>query len=234
MKLILNIGGNALEISSSLDKRCNDSTDLNDLYSPISNILKQSDNLSESTLMSDIENHLFVKITDAEIPTFIIPIKPWWAKDLFDRELAEQVLWGAKEEIAFRRELVYYRSSKASGGLKAPGRILWYVSQDDGYHGVGAIRAISQIVEIIIDKPKNLYRRFRRLGVYTFKDVLKTASNDYEMEVMAIRFRHTELFKNPIEYKEVERIIDKKPQVWGPSKIDSEKFATIYHHEMMV
>jgi GNAT superfamily N-acetyltransferase len=114
---------------------------------------------------ADIEHFLFpAKIIDAEIPTFIIPIQARWAKDLFDEELANQTLFGAKPELAFNREAVYYRSVKNSRGLKAPCRILWYVSgtqtegKGKGFSGVEAIRACSRLDEVIIGKPKELYQ----------------------------------------------------------------------------
>ncbi|MDJ0731750.1 MAG: GNAT family N-acetyltransferase, partial [Crocosphaera sp.] len=42
-----------------------------------------------------IERYLFpLKIIDHDIHNFIIPIQPIWAANLFDKELAEQTLWG--------------------------------------------------------------------------------------------------------------------------------------------
>ncbi|BAY46757.1 GCN5-related N-acetyltransferase [Scytonema sp. HK-05] len=153
---------------------------------------------------ADIEHFLFpAKIIDAEIPTFIIPIQARWAKDLFDEELANQTLFGAKPELAFNREAVYYRSVKNSRGLKAPCRILWYVSgtqtegKGKGFSGVEAIRACSRLDEVIIAKPKELYQRFQRLGVYTLSDILKI-NTDKDGNIMALRFSDIELFSSPV------------------------------------
>ncbi|MUG98679.1 GNAT family N-acetyltransferase [Scytonema sp. UIC 10036] len=59
-------------------------------YLPLANILTDRNFVSQPDIMTNIERMLYpAKITDAEIPTFIIPIQVWWAKDLFDKELAE-------------------------------------------------------------------------------------------------------------------------------------------------
>ncbi len=183
--------------------------------------------------MADIERMLYpAKITDAGIPNFIIPIQAWWAKDLFDKELAQEIIWGAKEELALRREVVYYRSKQASGGLKAPGRILWYVSKTGSGKNsssiLGAIRACSLLDEIVIAKPKDLHRRFRRLGIYSFKDVLKTARDDFNREIMAVKFSDTQLFKKPVELRDIEKILGRKISVRAPYKITTEGFRMIF------
>lgn len=204
------------------------------------NIFCLSESLNNQNLVHNIklsfelEKVLYpAKLTDAEIPCFIIPIQSWWAKDLFDKELAEQTLWGAKESLAFSREAVYYRSKQASGGLEAPGRILWYVSKSgssDSCSTLGAIRACSRLEEIVIGKSVELHKRFRRLGVYSFKDVLKTANNDFNREIMAIRFSDTELFKKPVELKNIEQIMGRKISVRAPYKLTSQEFFSLYNH----
>jgi hypothetical protein len=194
--------------------------------------------VNDSELAVNIERILYpAKITDAEIPSFIMPIQSWWAKDLFDKELAEQTLWGAQEELALRREVVYYRSKQASGGLKAPGRILWYVSKSGGGGSsstLGAIRACSRLDEIIIGKPRDLHKRFRRLGVYSFKNVLKTARDDFNREIMAVRFSDTELFKKPVELREIENILARKILVRAPYKLTSKEFTLLYDRGMFI
>jgi hypothetical protein len=199
----------------------------------LSNNLKIPGIQSSFDVITGIEQAIFPgKITDSLVPNFIIPIKPWWAKDLFDGELAEQVLWGANNILALRRELVYYRSRMASGGLEAPGRILWYVSQDKGFKKanvtLSAIRACSYIDEIIIDTPKSLYKKFKRLGIYEFDDLV-AVSKGQDKELMAIRFSNTELFKKPIGLKEAENLIGKNVHIQAPIKIDARSFELIYN-----
>ena len=62
----------------------------------------------------------------------------------------------------------------------------------------------------MIGKPKELYKRFRRLGIYKFKNVLQTAKNNFDRKIMAIKFSDTELFSKPIELIEIQQILEKK------------------------
>jgi predicted GNAT family acetyltransferase len=206
---------------------------LRNYLNALSDNLKLPEIQANLSVVAGIEQAIFPgKIVDSLIPNFIIPIRPWWAKDLFDEELAEQVIWGANNILALRRELVYYRSKMASGGLKAPGRILWYVSQDEGFKKAGvtlsAIRACSYIDEIIIDKPKVLYKKFKRLGVYEFDNLVEVAKGQ-DRELMAIRFSNTELFKKPVRLTEIEKLIGKNLHIQAPIKIDASIFELIYN-----
>ncbi|AVH70089.1 GNAT family N-acetyltransferase [Nostoc sp. 'Lobaria pulmonaria (5183) cyanobiont'] len=196
-----------------------------------------ADSLNTKNLITDvqasanIERFLFPgKIIDAQIPNFIIPIQPRWAKDLFDSDLARQTLFGSKIELAFNREAVYYRSVRNSRGLKAPSRIIWYVSQDDykSYCGISSVRACSFVDEIIIDQPKNLYQRFQRLGVYKLADIMNV-NQDKNGNIMAVRFSNTELFKYPINLKQVQKIINKKESFQSAYKISNDSFKKLYN-----
>ncbi|MEH2062606.1 MAG: GNAT family N-acetyltransferase [Nostoc sp.] len=196
-----------------------------------------ADSLNTNNLTTDvqasanIERFLFPgKIIDAEIPNFIIPIQPRWAQDLFDSNLASQTLFGSKIELAFNREAVYYRSVRNSRGLKAPCRIIWYVSQGDYnfYCGISSVRACSFLDEIIIDQPKNLYQRFQRLGVYKLADIMNV-NQDKDGNIMAIRFSNTELFKFPINFKQVQKIINKKESFQSICKISNDSFKKLYN-----
>ena len=234
LRINLALAQKSVEISSYIFQLCQQIGRGYEQYLPLVNLLADPNSINNTILMADIEKTIYpAKITDATIPTFIIPIKPWWAQNLFDKELAEATLWGAKEELALRRELVYYRSKQPSVGLEAPGRILWYVSKDPDVKNsssiVGAIRACSRLDEIVIGKPKDLYKRFRRLGIYEFQNVLKTAKGNLHQEIMAIKFSDTELFCKPIELKEIEKIIGRKIAVRTPYKITSNAFGMIYN-----
>lgn len=182
---------------------------------------------------ADIEKLFYpAKITDASLPCFIISIKPGWALELFDEMLANQTMYGAKSELALHNEQVYYRSTRNAGKLKAPGRILWYISK--GSHlGSGAIRAYSTLDEILIDFPKKLYGKFKRLGIYDWKNIYEDlAKKNLENCVMALRFSNTELLQNPIECSELNKIINAhngKINLLSPSLISAQAFADIYN-----
>jgi len=202
-----------------------------DFCSQIADTLKQ-ENIGETILR--IEQLLFpAKIIDADIPNFIIPIKPQWAQNLFDEELANQTLFGCQKiSLALNREAVYYKSKKAPKNLKPGviGRILWYVSldKDKGYNRVKAIRACSRLDEVIIDKPKNLYSLFRDLGIYELKNVFNVANNNPEKDIMAIRFSDTELFKKPVPLQKIQQVLNKQMTMQSPINITPESFAIIY------
>jgi hypothetical protein len=199
----------------------------------ISEALIKPNSVNDIQLLSEIERSLYpAKILDAEIPNFIVPIRPEWAENLFDEELAKQNIFGAEKELALKREVVYYRSARNSGGLTAPGRILWYVSEGKipgHYYQAKSIRACSRLDEIIIDKPKALFHRFRRLGVYTFSDVLKTAKGDPEKEIMAIKFSDTEIFSKPIPFADIQEILEKTITLQSPYKISSKELEKVYN-----
>jgi len=178
----------------------------------------------------EVERHIWpAKLLDADVPCFIVPIKAEWALQLFDPEIGNQDLLGATE-LVFNRELVYYRS-KRPGVLRAPGRILWYVSSNDDYVGTGHIRACSYIDEVTIGKPKDLYKKFRRLGVYQWKNVFDTAKNNLEQEIMALTFSDTHLLEQSLEWKLFQKILTShsiKTNLQSPVSIGSGVFNDIY------
>ncbi|MBD1903943.1 GNAT family N-acetyltransferase [Funiculus sociatus GB2-A5] len=184
----------------------------------------------------DIERFLFpAKIIDAEIPTFIIPIQPRWAADLFDEKLANQAILGRKPELAFNCEAVYYRSVKNSRGLQAPCRILWYVSgtqkkvgKGKGYYELQSVRACSYVDEVVVGKPKELYQRFQRLGVYKLSDI-DQVNQDKHGNIMAICFSDIELFDIPITSEQLRQFSEKNLSFLCPEKISPECFIKVYN-----
>lgn len=172
-----------------------------------SEILKSKEADDVATL-SELEHLMWpTKILDAGIPSFIVPIKPFWAQHLFDEGLASQDLFGAQEDLALNRESVYYRSRKNAGTLQAPSRILWYVSTDPSIYGSGRIRACSRLNEIVVDDPKLVFRRFKRLGIYDWGKVSEIAERDEKKQVMALRFDDTELLPNPLVWDKLGDIL---------------------------
>ena len=111
-----------------------------------------------------------------------------------------QTLFTRNDELGISREPIYF-SGAAKGSLEPPARILWYVSKDGMRVGTGAIRATSQLVELRVGRPLDLYGRFSNLGVYRRENVLELGAKG--KSIMALRFIDTELFKNPISYLEL-------------------------------
>ncbi len=207
----------------------------------LANSLNNENIVIDAQKSVDIERFLFpTKIINSENPTFIIPIQPRWASCLFDEHLATQMLpldgFGAKPELAFNRDAVYYRAIKNSRGLNAPCRILWYISETQGegkgkgFQDVGYIGACSYVDEVICGKPKELYRRFQRLGVYQLSDVESISKDKNTGNIMAIRFSNTELFHNPVSFKELQQVLNKNNSfLFSPYEIPKESFIKLYN-----
>ena len=198
----------------------------------IADTLNTPELIQDMGTMAELERRLWpAKIIDADLPTFMIPIQPRWAKDLFDEELAKQYIFGSKIELALKRELVYYRSKWANGGLRPGviGRILWYVSSNSSFTlGTKEVKACSRLEEVIIDKPEKLYRQFRSLGVYELKDLMKIAKDEANADIMAIRFSHTQLFPNPLTLNRIQGILGKQTTVQSVFRLPETKFGIIY------
>jgi len=166
-----------------------------------------------------------LKVTDCNIPTYLIPIRPVWALHLFDEALAEKELWGADPTKHFNIENVYYRSSRQFNMLSGA-RVLWYVSSH-GANKVSEIRACSRLVSSETDTAKRLFKKYKRLGIYEWSNLMEITKNDPGGEVMAMRFYQTEYFKSPIELKAFQNY-GIKGQPFGPKNITNEQFINIY------
>ncbi len=171
-----------------------------------------------------------LKVLGAHLPIFMVSIKPAWAEQLFDADLAAATLFGRNLELGLSREHVYYRSPGAAGGLGHPARILWYVKGGVAGHEIGHLRAVSQLEEVVTGRPRSLYQRFARLGVWDEERVRKAA--DAHGRVMALRFVDTEVFVRPLSLDEVRAIYQQTglrftaPQ--SPRRVHEHTFRRIY------
>jgi GNAT superfamily N-acetyltransferase len=161
---------------------------------------------TDAVIASQLEHLLWpAKLADANLPCFIVPIRPDFAEHLFDQRLADGALFGPDVDLALNSESVYYRAAQPAI-LTCPARVLWYVSEQDTYKGSKAIRASSRLVEIAIGTPKELYKRFRRLGVYDWLHVFDTAKHDVSKKIMAFRFDDSEQLK-PVPWDTFQAIL---------------------------
>jgi len=204
-----------------LERRCKDFQDI--FSDPIAS--------NDPTIIWKIEDALWpIKITDSNIPCFIVPIQPQWALHLFDEHLANRDFFGAKIDLGLNREGVYYRAKANSSGLSAPARILWYVSQNNRHPESGCVRAHSRLDEVLLGTPKLLYRKFQRLGIYNWKDVFAKANNNLDNPIMALRFCKTEMLDNPYPWNKVTQLLAEagiKTQLQSPSRIPANIFFSI-------
>ncbi|MCH2451430.1 MAG: GNAT family N-acetyltransferase [Gracilimonas sp.] len=188
----------------------------------------------ELNLKVEFEKKLWpVKIRDLGIPTYIVPIKPTWAKDLFDYRLANETIFGSKAELIWSNENVYYRSVNPVSE-KSPARILWYLSSGKNRFTKRkkGIVATSYLDEVKIDTPKELYREFKHYGVYKWRSVYQLASQDLQKELKVLKFSFTEVFRKIIKLEEVNKILIEhgrsKNTFASPLEVSKEVFNEIY------
>jgi hypothetical protein len=184
---------------------------------------------NDAATVAAVESRFWpAKVLGAGLPTFIISIRAEWAQYFFDNDLAAQLLFRSREELLLGIEGVYYCSSKHRH-LTAPARILWYVSRGSKGDGSMTIKACSRLEEVVMGKPKELFKRFRRLGIFEWKDVFNTANNDLTNDILGFRFSMTERFTHPFPLDRLEAIGIRQPLL-GPRRISDEQFATIYSY----
>jgi len=168
------------------------------------------------------------KIINSVLPTFIVSIRAEWAQHFFDDDLASQFLFGTREDLLLGIEGAYYCSAQHRH-LTAPARILWYVSKGNDGAGSMSIKACSRLEEVVIGKPKDVFRRFRHLGVFQWKNVFQIANQNLANDVLAFRFSMTERFSKPFPMEKLETLNIRHPLL-APRRISDEQFATIYSH----
>lgn len=170
-----------------------------------------------------------LKLDDVDIPTYIVPIWPQWAAELFDDRLSRQTLYGPDPALMLKMENVYYRSARTHLPT-APSRILWYVSQgnNNSYHGTMTGRACAYVEEAIVGLPSVVFKQFSDLGVYRWEQVLEAANEEPDQEVLAFRFGRAELFEDSVPLNEIMRVTGKKMAPIGPRPLTNEAFIEIY------
>ena len=226
IKITVSASITSSELNSKLLVLLEDHPFLENSIDPIIDTLTTAIEFSNIEKMVFIEQKLWpVKILDADIPTFIVPIKPEWAKDLFDKELGAQNLFGSKINLVISRDNVYYRSAH-SIILESPARILWYISGHKNYHKVQAIKYCSYVSEIMIDIPKELFKKYRRLGIYEFEN-LKQISKGIDNELMAFKFNGTSKLPQQIPLKKIKEILGNNGNIQAPRRITVDKVAEL-------
>lgn len=181
----------------------------------------------------EIETLFFpLKIRDANIPSYIIPIKPVWAKELFDSYEATQTIFGADTRKLWNIENVYYRNRKPDVE-KSGARILWYVSDDKRATRRKGIVACSYLDDCIIGKAKELFDRFKHYGVYEWNDLMRFCDSQPNKIIKVLRFSHTEIFDNVISLSTIRRILkqnggSENTTFQSPLEVNSKVFFEIY------
>lgn len=221
--------------TENLFSKINQESSTKKIISKIDTNLEYSNHNEEFIKKYNYERYLSpLKIEDLDISTYIIPIKPHWAEQLFNDKSKEKLaLFEPEYELLLNRENVYYRSASPKI-LNAPARILWYLSENKLTKEKGSIIAASYVDEIFIDTPKILFKQFEKLGIYKWKDISETSGK--KDKIMAFVFSDTELFKKSISLKNIcntfEVLENKKFMVVAPIKIKTETYIEIYKKGM--
>jgi hypothetical protein len=85
---------------------------------------------------------------------------------------------------------------------------------------------------VSIGRPKEMYRKFRRFGVYEWRHVVETAKG-LDGQVMAVEFTDTELFQNTVEWHKIQAVLrahGKNSTFPSPYAISEEVFFELYRH----
>jgi len=219
----------AAEVAALLRERARHFPRHAELCEELADRVQVAASVGDSLALVELEKTLWpLKILDAPIRTFIVPIKPIWAAQLFEERMAQETLFGADMELMLRFENVYYRR-KRPATIQAPGRILWYVSKDRRYAGTMGLRACSYVDRVEMGSADRCYDKFSHLGVFTRQDV--RALSDGE-PVMAIKFSHTELFPHLVPREAVQATVHEDrgtvPPLRSPLRISENAFARLY------
>lgn len=187
---------------------------------------------NKQNLLLKIERKLFpLKFLDLNIPCYIVPIKPYWAGQLFEQNISNATLFGAEPNKIWNRENIYYRSVRPIDE-KFPARILWYVSNDKNSSRKMAITATSYLDEVMVDLPKKLFQKNKRYGIYIWEDIYKLCHQDITEKIKTLKFSDTEVFENPIPFTQINQILlrnGRKANTFAsPVKVESSIFNEIY------
>lgn len=200
--------------------------DRNEALSIISDICP--DNLSHYQVMSDadLEECCSPLSLMANDNIFLVPIRPGYALSLIDIRQSANDMFGGDPNVLLRWDNVYYRKATLLKMLKAPGRILWYVSGDQG-----KIVAISRLDKVVAGSPMELLREFKPLGVLDWKDLYEMCDGDISSELMVLRFSHTFPFHKSIPLRMIQRVYKEYSvglSLQSPSRVPMRVFNKLY------
>ena len=157
---------------------------------------------------------------------FLIPIQPGYALNLVDRKRSSYDMFGGNPSILLLWHNVYYRKATHQNMLKAPGRILWYVSGN-----VKAIVAVSHLDEVVIESPKELFRKFKKYGTLECKDLFEMCDGDVSKSLMALRFSHTFPLGRDVSLDEIREVFSENGiglSFPSPQKIPFDTFNKLF------
>ncbi|MDB5146738.1 MAG: acetyltransferase [Mucilaginibacter sp.] len=190
--------------------------------------------IDKSTLESlTLEKVLWpLKICDADIPCFIIPIKPYYAKELFDTKAAKSELFGVQPTLIWSKENVYYRNVNPNVE-KFPARILWYASSDLKSTRQKGIVCSSYLNEIIVGPAKEVFKKHEKFGVYSWKrDISNLIKGVSDKPIKVLRFSDSESFPNVVPLAKIKQVLarynESDNNFQSPLRVKSTTFMELY------
>lgn len=163
----------------------------------------------------DLEHRFWpLRIVDAQLPCYIVPIRLTYAADLL---CTSRTLFGRDTSLGLSLEHIYYRAPVAIG-VRGPGRILWYESSDAGQ---GAITAVSHLEAVERDTPESLHGRYGRFGVWKLPAIREVSRGG---QVEALRFRNTQLLEKPVSRAKLNECSPTIAAIQAPRLINTEQY----------
>ena len=198
-----------------------------DVLSRIRKLAPSVQSLYNSKACTDLEEVCSpLSVMDADQRFVLVPIKPGYAISLVDNPGSAKDMFGGRVDMLLRWKNVYYRRKTHHRKLEAPARILWYVSG-----GPRKVVAVSRLDDVVCDKPKVLFKRFKRLGILDWKNIFDMCRRDVSTELMALLFSHTFPFRKPVSLATLRKILENGRgtlSLQSPLMLTANEFAEIY------
>lgn len=173
-----------------------------------------------------LEQHCAPLVSQKDIPCFLVPIQPTFAMGLLDRAQSADDLFGGDPSVLLRWENVYYRKKSCHKMLRAPARILWYVSGKEG-----AVVALSHLDSVEVDVPKQLFRKYQKFGILEWEDVFEFCGKDITKDIMALKFSRTFMCRHRVTLQELRAVFQSDgigESLQSPSSIPFEAFTKLF------
>ena len=176
----------------------------------------------------DLERHCSPVSLAAHQEHFLVPIKPNYAMSLVDRFQSANDMFGGNTSVLLRWDNVYYRSNSFRNMIKAPARILWYVSGPDHQRVV----ATSRLDAVEIDTPGALYKKYSKFGILDWQDLYELCDKKVDADIMALKFSHTFTFRNRVGLNELRKIFleeeNRNLNVQSPVRMEASTFQRVF------
>lgn len=176
-------------------------------FDSIDNKLQQALGCDDVGAILELEHRFApLKLQVDFVPNYIVPIQPRWAKDLFDSGLCRNELWDAPWEKILNPSSVYYKGVRGFSREINKCRIIWYVSGDKKFPLAKSCRGSSIMTRRVTGKPHDLFKRYRRLGIYEYHNVRDIPSSA-EGNCEAIEFGSTETWSQSISHSKTMEVL---------------------------